>query len=502
VKPTKRRPNVLYLMADQFHAACLGAAGRDIRTPHLDRLAAEGVQFERAYCNNPICGPSRTTFITGQYPHTHGILGNDIRDLDDRNEHTLAAVFRRAGYQTAVIGKSHMIGAWDREGFEYARYCDLCDCDRNDPLANDYFRHLHEHGLASAYDLGTLPPDHPGSRGRAFESSIPERHSLETWTGDETLRFLESRDDTRPFFIHMSFQRPHEPYTVPYDTGLLYDPDAIALPDNAGDWFEHRLAGKPDSLRQLAGSGSGMLFAPADEADLRRQLAFYYSLITRIDEQIGRVLDFVRQSGEYERTIVVFTADHGDFAGEHGLMNKNAGIYEAIHRIPLLLRYPGAPAGSRPRGIVESVDLYPTLCELCGVAVPERVEGSSLTAAAAGDRPGKPQTVCEWSTPHYSERVNAIRTERYRLVYYGQGEGELYDYETDPGELRNRYADPAYAAIRLMLTERMFDHVNRYRARSTAATSKRTGYLTRNAMTRLLHTGQRNWQELEPLYRS
>lgn len=496
-----KRPNVLYIMTDQHHADCLGAAGRQVRTPNLDQLAAEGVRFTRAYCNNPVCAPSRSTFITGQYPHTHGILGNDIYELSDRNEETLSAVFRRIGYQTALIGKSHMVGAWDREGFEHIRYCDLCDCDRFDPLQNHYFKHLHDHGLAHLYDLGTLPKDHPGSSIRAFESAIPDAHSLETWTGDETLQFLRSRDELRPFFIHMSFQRPHEPYTVPFDSGLLYDPSEIELPESAVDFFECRFEGKPESIRALASTFGGMPYIPENEDDLRRQLAYYYSLITRIDDQIGRVLEELRRTREYDNTVIVFTSDHGDFAGDHGMINKNVGIYESIHRIPFLLKYEGAPAGRVIDGIMESVDMYPTLCELCEVPLPAGVEGRSLVPVIRDGLPGKPHTVCEWSFPRYSARVNAIRTKRYRFVYYGNGEGELYDHATDPGELKNLYDNKEYAGIRLQLLEKITDHTNNYRVKSSFPQDRITGSATRNGMTRLLHAGQRNWNELAPLYK-
>ncbi|NOU94089.1 sulfatase-like hydrolase/transferase [Paenibacillus sp. LMG 31456] len=495
------RPNVLYIMADQFHADCLGIAGRQVRTPQLDQLAHEGVMFKQAYCNNPICAPSRTTFITGQYPHTHGILGNDIYEMNDRNEHTLSAMFRRTGYQTALIGKSHMIGAWDREGFEYLRYCDLCDCDRNDPLQNHYFKYLHDLGIANLYDLGTMKPEHPGSRVRAFESMIPEQHSLETWTGDETLQFLKNRDERRPFFAHMSFQRPHEPYTVPFDSGLLYDPDSIQLPSGVIDLFERKFAGKPEIMRKLADTFGGMPYIPESEADLRRQLAFYYSLITRIDEQIGRVLDHLRQTGEYYNTTIIFTSDHGDFAGDHGMVNKNIGIYESIHRIPFILKYPGGPSGLMKAGIMESVDMFPTLCELCEVPIPDGIDGRSLKPVIEENLPGKLYTVCEWSSPRYEVNVNAIRTDRYRLVYYGQGEGELYDHANDPDELDNCFTDPVYTTVRLQLQEQLIDHINQYHTKSSTAKSKAVSLKSRNTMTRMVHTGQRNWDEIKHLYR-
>jgi len=498
-----KRPNVLWLMSDQHHASCLGVAGRGVRTLNLDSLAARGVWFTQAFCNNPICAPSRLSFITGRYPHSHRHLGNTIFDYPQRNPHTLAALARRHGYQTALIGKGHMIRAWDEEGFEHRRYCDLCDADRHDPLSHDYFRYLYEHGLADAYDLGTLPPEHPGKSSHWFVSTIPHAHSVEVWTGDQTLAFLRARDRDRPFFVQMSFQRPHAPLAPSPERAQMYRPEEIDLPASARDLFERRFATKPAFQRAHVAQRRSYPYVPVDEAELRRHLAHYYTLISIIDEQIGRVLEELRAQGELERTIVIYTSDHGDFAGEHGLMQKNLGLYESIHRIPLLLWYPGCPAGRRIDALVESVDLYPTLCELTGLPLPSDVEidGRSLVPVVEAGAPGKEAVVCEWSRPAPSPMVHAVRTASFRLVFYGFGqEGELYDRRDDPDELLNHYDDPAYAAIRLELTERLLDHVMRYEKRTDAHTDRREGRRTRNSFTSLLHKGMRRWSELAPLY--
>jgi len=155
------RPNILFLMSDQHNAGSMGVAGHpNVKTPTLDGIAARGVRFTRAYCNNPICAPSRISFVTGQYPHTHRILGNNNFDLDDTNSATLGATLRRHGYETAMVGKGHMVAKWDREAYEHLRYCDLCDADRRDLTKHHYFRYLIDHGLADRYEDGTLPPDH------------------------------------------------------------------------------------------------------------------------------------------------------------------------------------------------------------------------------------------------------------------------------------------------------------------------------------------------------
>ncbi|MFW6162721.1 MAG: sulfatase [Planctomycetota bacterium] len=496
-----RRPNVLWVMSDQHNAACMGHAGRSVRTPHLDALAERGVRFTQAFCNNPICAPSRVSFITGQHPHTHRHLGNNLRDFPQLNPDTLSALARRHGYQTALIGKGHMIHRWDVEGFEHIRYCDLCDADRDDPLTTHYFRYLYDHGLADRYDLGSLPSDHPGKGTHWFVSDIPHEHSLEVWTGRETRAFLEGRDRRRPFFVQMSFQRPHAPLSPSPERAHMYRPEDCDIPSSARDLFERAFATKPSYQRERVAGRGGYPFVPADEDELRRQLTHYFALVTIIDEEVGRVLDTLRDQGELENTVIVYAADHGDFAGDHGLMQKNLGIYESIHRIPFLLWYPGCPAGRQVAELVESVDLYPTLCELMDVPAPDGVEGRGLIPVIENGAAGKDAIVCEWSWGRDAGMTHAIRTQDFRLVYYGHGqEGELYDRRTDPDELINRYAEAAYAPVRLELTERLLDHVMQYEKRSDAARDRAETHRTRNAMTRLLHKRATPWADIEELY--
>lgn len=226
-----------------------------------------------------------------------------------------------------------MVRAWDEEGVAHRPYCALIDADRTDPLSNHYFRYLHDHGLADAYDHGRLPPDHPGSHTHRFVSDRPHEHSLEVPTGDETLAFLRGRDLRRPFFAQMRLQRPHEPLSPSPERAGMYPAGDIDLPDNVSDLFERGFAGKPAFQREqvtrqrpIAAHGS-YPYVATDADDLRRQLTHYYALITIIDVQIGRVVDYLREAGELDNTVIAYVADHGDFAREHGLTQKNLGIY-------------------------------------------------------------------------------------------------------------------------------------------------------------------------------
>ncbi len=494
------KPNVLWIMSDQHNANCTGYRQHpNVRTPNLDRIAAGGVDFTQAYVNNPVCSPSRICLMTGQYVHTHGFHGNVNFEYPESNPHTLACQLRRYGYQTALIGKSHMVGRWDREGFEHVRYCDMADAERGDPTTNHYFQYLDRLGLADFYEEGTPKPGQAYTMDGSGPARLPYEHSIERFTGRETLEFLETRDKERPFFVKMSFQRPHAPISPSVDHFDMYDPEEIVLPDSAVDYLERRFAGKPAFMREMLKDGCSYPLADPNPERLKRCLASYYSLITVIDQEIGHVLDFLDSTGELDNTIVVYLADHGDFAGEHGLFHKNFGIYDSIQHIPLLIRYPGGPQGVQCPEIVEAVDLYPTVCELCGVPVPDVVDGTSVLPALDGSRPGKDAAYCEWN--FQGEKVAAIRTKEYRLVLYQKaGEGELYDHRSDPGEVHNVWDDPACQAVKSELMQQLLKFTMNYATRSNMKTDAVNRQRTKHTPTVLLHTGKAYWSQLKQTY--
>jgi len=485
-------------MTDQHNANCLSCAGHpNVRTPNLDRIAAAGVRFSSSYCNNPICAPSRISFVTGQYCHTHRLQGNDIFELDDRNPATLGATFRRHGYQTALVGKGHMIREWDNEAYEHIRYCDLCDADRRDIRKHHYFRELIEAGLADQYEDGTLPRGHEVNRKKWGVAQLPYEHTNEAFTGRATLAFLQGRDPRRPFFVHMSFERPHPHWAPAAEHADLYNPDEIVLGPDAADWWEHQWAGRPEFIRRMIANRMG---AFPTQRELKEALAAHFALITVIDMEIGRVLNWLQQSGEWDNTIIVFTSDHGEFAGDHGICDKNVGIYESIHRMPFLIAHPGGPQGQVRDGIIESVDLFPTLCELADVPAPEGMDGRSIVPEIAGEGEGKPWSICEWDFPAPQRFMNAIRTRRHRLTYYSHEQGgELYDHDTDPYEMHNLWDDPAHRETRLELLEMLFDQVNRYARKTDMDSDARLHHEDALTVTERIHKGAHKWSEFEGL---
>ncbi|MEM6315412.1 MAG: sulfatase-like hydrolase/transferase, partial [Planctomycetota bacterium] len=506
--PTARpRPNVLWIMTDQHHADAMSCAGHpDVQTPNLDRIAARGVRFSRGYCNNPICSPSRICFITGRYMHDHRMFGNEHALWPEPNHDTLACLLRRHGYQTALIGKSHMTRRWDADGFEHIRYTDLCDADPNDPRTCHYFAQLDDLGLADAYEEGVPQAGHEHARDGSKPALLPYEHSIEKYTGDETLKFLRGRDTRRPFAVQMSFQRPHEPITPAPEDFDLYDPDKLTLPDSADDYFEHRLAGRPKFMTDYAEQGGIYPLADPDPKRLRRCLASYYALITAIDREIGRVLDELEADGELDNTVIFFHADHGDFAGDHGLFHKNFGIFESIHRIPYLLSWPGGPRGEVRSELVDSVDWYTTCCALCDVSVPAHLNlpGRVLSEPHEPHEPTD-HTICEWQATRTKQKVSAIRTDTHRLVYHGDQipgniHGELYDHTTDPGETRNLWNDPEHAALQTRLMNRLFTFTLEYGCTTTMQDGNATLRRERFAPRNLIHQQQKAWSSLKQVY--
>ena len=383
-------------------------------------------------------------------------------------------------------------------------------------MTNHYFRYLAERGLADRYEEGSEKPGQEYTMDGSGTARLPYEHSIERFTGNESLVFLEGRDRSRPFFLQMSFQRPHAPIAPSAEHFTMYDPDEIVLPDNAVDWLENEFAGKPAVLRNRLLRGCSYPLADKNPARLKRVLASYYALITVIDSEIGRALDYLEESGQLENTVILYTADHGDFAGEHGLFHKNFGLYESITKIPFLLSWPGGPRGVQDDELAESVDLFPTLCSLCDVPVPAGREGLDLTKRHAASSSEGPRAVdpadasaavtkdavfTEWEWG--GQCISAIRTRDCRLVYYGsKGEGELYDHGSDPGELHNLWSDPQHAAVRHELLTRLLDFTLGYEKRSDSESDRRNKHADRYTPGELVQFGRVCWGDLERTYQA
>lgn len=448
------RPNVLFLFSDQFNARCLSAAGHpDVQTPNLDRLAGQGVRFENAYAQSPICTPSRISFLSSTYPSTHGYHGLYGREPDAPLTN-LFRVFGEQGYRTGALGKLHTPRYWvEREcQFVYDEFI-------------EHPKYLEGAGLYEQNDNRRFTGWRDGEA-----STIPLDHSCEMVLAQQTLRFIDNLGEPAdrgpndaPWLAWVSFSRPHSPLTPSEPFASMYPPDDITLPPSADPAV---LARQPHRVRKVPRT-----LKPPEAGELRKMIAAYLGLVSQVDHAIGVILDALTERGALDNTIIVFTADHGDYAGEYGLWSKWGGISSrAITRIPMILRSPDVnDAGAVRDGIVEAIDLFPTLCELSNIDIPDHVQGQSF-AAMLDDASA---AIRDNALTENAYR-KALATEQWRFIANTGGlPDELYDQVNDPWETNNLINDPAHQETahtmlrtllaRVVMARRpvtMFDHGN------------------------------------------
>ena len=440
-------PNVLFILSDQHNAKVLGHKDHpDAQTPRLDGLAAEGVRFDNAVCQSPICTPSRVSWLSGQYCHNHGYYG-----LSGPNPEGLPNIlghFRAAGYQTGAVGKIHCPAYWIEDVCESFHETCGCSIGGRSPA---YAQHLAQRGLTDLEDHGAMTEF--GKAGIQTVEGRPSKVSYEDgqegWAVRQATGFMgECARDGIPFFMHVSLPKPHQCYTPAQRFWDLYDEERLTLPPNA----EYDMQGKAPHLQRAAKGWrerDWQLFEPKTfEAGRLRKLHGYLGNVSHVDHAVGELLDWLGQTGLDQDTIVIYGSDHGDYACEHGIMEKAPGICsDAITRVPFIWRWPGQfPAGHASHEIVESVDMAGTVCALAGLEPPATVDGKDISHLLRGQTgPVREVAVTEfaWS--------KSLRKGHHRFVYYPpdmfpeeypRGFGELYDLSADPWEMRNLYFEP------------------------------------------------------------
>ena len=430
------RPNVLLIVSDDLNNM-LGCYGDDLaRTPQLDRLAARGVRFDRAYCTFPLCGPSRNSFLTGLYPNTTGILRNAEIFRQTIPEHvSLPQAFRQAGYFAARIGKLYHYNVPRSVGTN----------GHDDPASWEL--ELNPAGvdrLEEEPDIFTLTPGRFGGTLSWYASPKADGFHTDGMMAADAEWVLErcARDRSRPFFLAVGFFRPHTPYVAPKDPYFGWHP-VETMPV---------VAGVAEDQADLPAPALGSYKKAQDKLTdpLRRECRQAYNAsISFMDAQVGRVIDSLDRLGLADNTIIVFTSDHGYHMGEHGLWQKQS-LFEESARVPLLVVAPGkTSAGGVAAAPVSQIDLFPTLAELCGVPAPETLQGQSLVPLLADPQ----QAGRNWALTQVVRRRKgrsffgySLRTRRWRYTEWDEGrEGrELYDHEADPRELQNLAADPRF----------------------------------------------------------
>jgi len=488
-------PNILLITSDQQHFDTLGVDNPRIRTPALDRLAAEGMLFERSYCPNPVCSPSRASIITGMYPAWHHCWTIGVKLPEDVP--TVSGTFAREGYATALVGKAHFQPVRSKPGSESIESLpNLRDMDFWRGFHGPYYgfdnlelaRNHGDEALAGAHHgiwmeekglenwrdyFRPWPPaekrlaqkDRPYvENGRTWK--LPEEYHYTTWTGERTVANIEKAvADDRPFFIWSSYHDPHPPYIVPEPWASMYDPDDMEpgrlTPgefDRMAPHFVKTQEKNPDfSMYRETHGPHGFHSHLISEDELRANMAVYYGMVSFMDREIGRTLDCLDRLGIAENTIVLFTTDHGHFLGQHGLVAKGCFHYEDMVKTPMVLRWPGrTPRGARSGALQSHVDFAPTWLAAAGIQVPGEMQGVGQLGVWTGEaESARDHVIVE--NRHEPTLVHA-RTyvdRRYKItVYRNHDYGEVFDLEEDPGETDNLWESPEHAALKSELLRR------------------------------------------------
>ena len=454
VRAANRRPNIIFVFADDHAYHAISAYGSKInKTPNIDRLANEGMLFQNNFCTNSLCAPSRAVVLTGKHSHLNGIRTN--RDRFDGSQQTFPKLLQKVGYQTAIVGKWHL---------------------KTDPTGFDFWEVLPGQGVY--YNPPMKSP-------RGITKHVGYTTDI---IADVALDWLKTkRDPDKPFLLMYHNKAPHRPWEPGPKYLSLYDGVTIPEPDTLFDDYAHRSSAArtqemmvaknlndrdlkfvpPKNLRPDQLKAWNAAYDPKNAAfkkmkltgkalvrwKYQRYIKDYLRCIASVDENLGRVLRYLDESGLSKNTVVVYSSDQSFFLGDHGWFDKR-WMYEHSARMPLLVRWPGVvKAGSVNRDLTQNLDFAETFLDIAGAPIPPDMQGRSLVPLLKGHTPAdwrKSIYYHYWEYPgaHSVRRHYGVRTARYKLIhYYNIGEWELFDLHKDPNELNSVYADPAYADV-------------------------------------------------------
>lgn len=478
-----KQPNILFIMSDDHAAHAIGAYGSVINeTPHIDRLAIEGMVLENCFCCNSICAPSRATILTGKHSHLNGV--RTLNDRFDGRQDTFPKLLQGAGYQTAIVGKWH-----------------LGEGGVSSPTGFDYWNVLPGQG------------DYHNPKMLKMGSEVQYEGYVTDVVTDLSLEWLSKRDVERPFMLMCHHKAPHRSWEPAERHKRLYEDVQIPQPPTFNDTYENRSNAAKEAEMRILGDMSyldlklvppncsmwtiipipedlnGFTLTPQETGEpvsfrdheelkdwiYQRYIKDYLRCVAGIDENVGRLLDYLDQEGIADDTIVVYTSDQGFFLGDHGWYDKRF-MYEESLRMPFLVRYPREiEPGSRSQQIAINPDFAPTFLDYAGVACPRDIQGVSLRPILKGETPKEWRSKMYYRywmhlADHYVSAHYGMRTERYKLIhYYGDGLGtagslpekkpsewELFDLAKDPYELQNVFDDPTYTEIVEQLKQELY----------------------------------------------
>jgi len=442
------RPNIIVITSDQQRYGTLGATGNDIvSTPKLDALAARGVLFSHAYAQNPVCIPSRACLHTGRYIHQHGVQYMEA-EIDTTPalppwEKTFMERLQEAGYVTGAVGKIHMMQpkGYDEMslvGGKGSRWTQseglpigpgplhFVNPTYRGPNYRDWLEARHPGGYEKIYEQRRQPEYRQNMT--AIINVLPEEEYVDYWIASEAIDFLKRRESSQPFFLWAGFCGPHGPFDPPRRYAEMYPIDEMPLPET---YRETRR------------------FSLEDTILIRRCIAYYYAMITFIDDMIERIQTTLDENDQAENTIIIYTSDHGDMLGDMGKMGKG-NFLEWVIRIPTIIAVPPRfeQVTHRFDGLVETMSVAPTTLDYAGIKRPPEMTANSWRPIVETGEGGEESVLCEYVSNDRKLKGKCIRTDRYKFVTWGRSVGELYDLLEDPLEQNNLYGNPDYISLR------------------------------------------------------
>ncbi|MEM6386845.1 MAG: sulfatase-like hydrolase/transferase [Pseudomonadota bacterium] len=485
------RPNILLISADQHRADCFGFEGRNIKTPHLDQLAADGTHFSNCITPTVVCQPARASILTGQLCRTHGVHDNGI-DLDPKvGEKGFAGALAASGYKTAFFGKAHFSTFHTFEATGTPE-CLKSSAQYPETWFGPYmgFNHVELMLVGHNWFLPEKPPhgqhyerwfyadgrgDEKNARYRenasdtkdaaqTWHSKLPVAWHNSTWTADRTIEWLKHGRGAEPFCTWVSFPDPHHPFDAPEPWSRLHDPAEVDLPKHRRRTFEGRpwwheqvLTAEPEGDRKDAEiRKSYSRIGEQTDEQLREIIANTYGQIALIDHNVGRILIALDEAGLSENTIVIYISDHGDWLGDHGLILKGPMHYDGLLRVPMIVRGPGVPVAKKVDAPVSTLDLGPTFLDYGNADALQTQHGASLRPLIETETATREFALNEWellpTRAGVGLSLRTVRTKTHTLTIDQQsGAGELYDMMADPNETSNLFDDPKQATLRSKL---------------------------------------------------
>ncbi len=447
---SQKQPNMIFFLSDDHTRQAMSCYGSKLnQTPNMDRIANEGARFDRCFCNNALCAPSRAAILTGCHSHVNGV--KTLRDKFDGRQNTFPKELQSMGYQTAMVGKWHLGHGGD-----------------SDPTGFDFWDILEDQG--EYFDSYMIKMGEEKRRVPGYTTDV---------VADISLEWLTERDPNKPFMLMCHFKAPHRPWIPDEKHAHMYEDVTFPYPDNFDDDYEGKAAAAALCMNKIDWLGpmdvkqevpEGLSYGEMKRWKYQRFLQDYLRVVASVDDNIGRILDYLESEGLVEDTIVSYSSDQGFFLGEHGWFDKRF-MYEEPLKMPFIMRYPRAiKAGTVCDAMTSNIDFAPTLIDFAGGNAPENMQGKSFKGLVSGtsDTPLRDRVYYRYY--QHPDAVNVLqqygmRTERYKIIHYFVKGGdygifpeyswELFDLENDPTEMKNLYYLPEYAELRNRLTEEL-----------------------------------------------